>query len=127
MTISVSATPEQPMVLLRYLDVVVLVLATPIMLLIGVSATGYCIAAAAWIALRALGIAVERAADASSATQQIGIRLGFMLGRLFALALTIVLVRRGAGRDAGLASLLVIVFAFTISLGISAITRPRSR
>jgi hypothetical protein len=128
MTTSVSATPEQPMVMLRYFDVVLLVLATPIVLLIGVSATGYCIAAAAWIVLRAIGVVAERGASAApQQSQQIGLRLGYMLLRLFALALTIILIRRGAGRDAGLAALLVIVFAFTMQLGISAITRPRSR
>ena len=124
---SASAIPEQPMAVLRYLDVVLLVLAAPILLLIGVSAPGYLIGAAAWIVLRAAGVAVERVAQATDPNRAIGVRLGFMLGRLFALALTVVLVRRGAGRDAGLAALIVIVFAFTIHLGISAITRPRTR
>jgi hypothetical protein len=43
------------------------------------------------------------------------------------LALTIVLARRGGGKDDGLAALAVIVFAFTVQLGTSALTRPRSR
>ncbi len=124
---SASAIPDQPMAVLRYLDVVLLVLAAPIMLLIGVPPSGYLIGAAAWIALRAVGVVVERAAQATDPNRAIGVRLGFMLGRLFALALTVVLVRRGAGRDPGLAALVVIVFAFTIHLGISAITRPRTR
>jgi hypothetical protein len=114
--------------LVRYLDVVLLILAAPILLLIGVPAAGYGIAAGAWIALRAVGVGVERAAGAvPDAGRQLGLRLGYMLARLFGLALTIVLVRQGEGRDAGLTALLVIVFAFTVQMGTSAVTRPRSR
>jgi hypothetical protein len=47
--------------------------------------------------------------------------------RLFLLALAVILVRRGAGQDEGLAALLVIVFAFTIQLAISFANRPRRR
>jgi len=114
--------------LLRYIDVVLVVLAAPIMLLIGVSATGYLAGAAAWIVLRVVGVGVERFA-ATSADQrlQLTVRLSYMLGRLFALALTIILVRKGSGKDAGLAALVVIVFAFTIQLATSAIARPRTR
>jgi uncharacterized membrane protein (DUF4010 family) len=121
---SVTAEP----VLLRYLDVAVLVIAAPILLLIGVPASGYAISAGAWIALRAVGVLVERAAgSARDQRTEVSLRLGFMLGRLFALALVIVLVRQGSGKDAGLTALAVIVGAFTMQLVISAINRPRAR
>jgi hypothetical protein len=114
--------------LLRYLDVVVLAIAAPILLLIGVPADGYGIAAGAWIALRAVGVGVERAASAvRDQKTEISLRLGYMLGRLFTLALVIVLVRQDSGRDAGLTALFVIVAAFTIQLVISAINRPGAR
>ncbi len=116
------------MAILSYLDVVLLVLAAPIMLLIGVPVAGYCVAAGVWILVRAIGVAVDRVASASGdARSQIGLRMAYMFGRLFALALTIVLVRRAGGKDDGLTALVVIVFAFTIQLGTSAFTRPRSR
>jgi hypothetical protein len=111
---------------LRYLDVVLLVVAAPIMLLIGVPAAGYAAGAGAWIVLRAVGIGVERVAGTiSEPSQQIGLRLGYMLGRLFLLALAIIVVRDGSGQDAGLTALAVIVFAFTVQLVVSAINRPR--
>jgi hypothetical protein len=111
---------------LRYLDVLLLVVAAPIMLLIGVSAAGYAAGAGAWIALRAVGIGVERVAGTvREPSQQIGLRLGYMLGRLFLLAIAIILVRKGSGQDAGLTALAVIVFAFTVQLAVSAINRPR--
>jgi hypothetical protein len=114
--------------LLRYLDVVLLVVAAPILLLIGVPAAGYGAGAGAWIVLRAAGVGVDRAAATfSDQGRELSLRLGYLLGRLFLLALTVILVRRGSGRDAGLAALLVIVFAYTMQLGISVVTRPRSR
>ncbi len=117
---------EQPLTVLGYMDVVLVVLAAPIMLLIGVSAAGYCIAGGTWIALRALGVAVERFAAATpEANRQIGVRMGYMLGRLFTLAIVVILVRKSDGQDAGLAALAVVVFAFTAQLVLSAFTRPR--
>ena len=74
------------------------------------------------------GVAVERYARASDdARMQITIRMGYMLGRLFSLALVIVFVRKGFGKNDGLTALIVIVFAFTVQLGTSALTAPRSR
>lgn len=117
---------EQPLTVLGYMDVVLVVLAAPIMLLIGVSAAGYCIAGGTWIALRALGVAVERFAAATpEANRQIGVRMGYMLGRLFTLAIVVILVRKSDGQNAGLAALAVVVFAFTAQLVLSAFTRPR--
>lgn len=116
------------MTVLGYMDVVLVTLAAPIMLLIGVPAAGYGIGAGSWIALRAIGVGVERGASAmKDFNRQLALRLGYMLGRLFTLAIVIILVRKSDGQDSGLAALAVIVFAFTIQLGLSAVTRPRSR
>ncbi len=111
--------------LLRYFDVVLLVVAAPIMLLIGVSAIGYGAGAGAWIVLRAVGEGIDRVAQTAPPRQQISIRLGFLLGRLFGLALTVIVVRNASGQDAGLTALLVIVFAYTVSLFLSFANRPR--
>jgi hypothetical protein len=128
LAVNTSTVSEHPATVLRYLDVVLVALAAPIMLLIGVSPAGYLIAAGAWIALRAVGVAVEGYADGvSDVNRAVGARLGYMLGRLFALAIAVILVRKADGQDAGLAALAVIVIAFTVQLATSAITRPRMR
>ncbi len=114
------------MTALRYFDVVLLVVAAPIMLLIGVPASGYCVGAVAWIVLRAIGVGVERAATAVEISSVIAIRLGYMLGRLFLLAMAVILVRKSDGQNAGLAALVVVVFAFTVQLATSALNRPGS-
>jgi hypothetical protein len=114
--------------LLRYLDVVLVVVAAPILLLMGVPAVGYGVGAGAWIALRFVGVGVDRALSASADPgREISLRLAYMISRLFLLALAVILVRKGSGKDAALTALLVIVFAFTVQLTVSFIERSRSK
>jgi hypothetical protein len=128
MSLSAPAPRESAVTALAYLDVIVLVVAAPIMLLIGVPAVGYLVGAGAWIVLRAVGVAVDRAvAAAGDPRREASLRLAYLLGRLFLLAIAVILVRNGAGRDDGLTALLVIVFAFTVQLVLSFVSRPGSR
>jgi hypothetical protein len=113
---------------LAYLDVIVIVAAAPIMLLIGVPAVGYLVGAGVWIVLRAAGVAVDRAAIVGGdPRREVNLRLAYLLGRLFLLAIAVILVRNGAGRNAALTALVVIVFAFTVQLILSFLNRPRRR
>lgn len=122
------ASPGGGVTLLRYLDVVLVVVAAPILLLMGVPAVGYGVGAGAWIALRVVGVGVERLVSASAdPRREISLRLAYLISRLFLLALAVILVRRGSGRDAALTALLVIVFAFTVQFAISFINRPRAK
>jgi hypothetical protein len=119
---SESAQPA----LLRYFDVVLIVVAAPIMIAIGVSAGGYAVGGGAWIALRAAGEVLERnAALHANPRTDVSVRLGYMLSRLFLLAIAVIIARSQLGRDAGLTALVVIVVAFTVQLAVSATTRPR--
>jgi hypothetical protein len=125
---SAFASPGGGVTLLRYLDVVLVVVGAPILLLMGVSPVGYGVGAGVWIALRIVGVGVDRLARAGGdPRQEISWRLAYMIGRLFLLALAVILVRRGAGQDAALTALLVIVFAFTVQFAVSFIDRPRSK
>ena len=112
--------------LLRYLDVVLVIAGAPIFILIGVSAAGYGVGAGAWIVLRAAGALLERHLQSvSEPRREISLRLGYLIGRVFLLALAVILVRKADGKDAALATLAVIVFAFTVALALSFISRPR--
>jgi hypothetical protein len=114
--------------LVEYLDVVLVVLGAPIVLLTGGSAKGYAIGGGAWLVLRVVGIAVERAVSATDdARRQISLRMAYMLGRLFLLALAVILAQQSGGRHAGLTALVIVVVAFTVQLATSAVSRPRSR
>lgn len=127
MSLSAAAPSEPTMLALRFFDVVLVVVAAPIMLLIGVPALGYLVGAGAWVALRAVGVAAERMVQAApDASRQITIRMAFMFARLFGLALAVIVARQNS-QDDGLTALVVIVVAFTIALGASAANRPRSR
>lgn len=128
MSLSAPASSDGALSPLAYLDVIVLVVAAPIMLLIGVPAVGYLVGAGVWIALRAVGVAVDRGAVAAGDPRRdTTLRLAYLLGRLFLLAIAVILVRNASGRDAGLTALLVIVFAFTLQLILSFLYRPGSR
>jgi hypothetical protein len=129
LSLTASTASENPMpLILRYFDVALVVVAAPILLLIGVPARGYAIGAGAWLVLRAVGVAVDRAADSSKhARTQISLRLGYMLGRLFALALAVVLARKTGSQDDGVTALGVVTVAFTVQLAASALSRVGSR
>jgi hypothetical protein len=126
MSLNASAMPETGIGPLRYLDVLIIAVAAPILILIGVSAVGYAAGAGAWAALRVAGLAVERYAAHADARAQISLRLAYLLARVFLLALTVILVRRGAGKDPALTALAVIVVAFTINMVLSFADRPKS-
>jgi hypothetical protein len=113
----------------RYIDVVLLVVAAPVLLLIGVSPVGYGVAGGVWLGLRVVEIGVNRYAAAlgDQKRELITRQLAYPLVRIFLLALTVILLRRDAGKGAGLAALAVIVIVFTINLAISFANRPRAR
>jgi hypothetical protein len=116
------------MLIVRYFDVVLIVSAAPIMLLIGVPAVGYIVAVAGWIALRLLGAVVERYAGRMTDPRlELPLRLGYLIGRLFVLAMIVIIVRKGSGQNAGLTTLLVFVAAFTTQLVTSIADRPGHR
>jgi predicted transporter len=115
------------MTFLRYFDIAVVLVAAPIMLVIGVPALGYLLGTGTWIALRAAAVAADRLAVASgNASTQISIRLVFMLGRLFLLAGAVIVARQSSKND-GLAALVVIAAAFTISMALLPVNRPRKQ
>lgn len=126
MSLDAPVMPQGSLAPLSYLDVLLVVVAAPIMLLIGVSGLGYGIGAGAWLLLRAIGLAVEHAASTSVQPRaEIALRMVYMLGRLFGLALAVILARMGGSKNDGLTALVVIVVAFTVQLATSALTRPR--
>lgn len=126
MSLSAPATSDGHATLLAYLDVGVLVVAAPIMLLIGVPAVGYLAGAGVWIVLRAVGVLIDRVVPSLNDPRgEVTLRLAYLLGRLFLLAIAVIIVRNDSGRDDGLTALVVIVFAFTMQLVLSFLTRPR--
>ena len=128
MSLGASTTSEPPVTVFRYLDILLVLVAAPILLLIGVPAVGYGAGAGAWFALRVVEIGVNRyAASLGDSKRELMLRLVDMLARVFLLAIAVILVRQSAGKDDALTTLFVIVLAFTIHLVPSFADKPGKR
>jgi hypothetical protein len=109
----------------RYVDVVLILMIAPIALIIGAPVLGYAVGTVAWTAQRIAGAAIERRALASENPRTaIGVTLFSSLGRVWLLALTILAVGLAGEKKDGLTAALVVFAAFTIYFGMSLITRP---
>jgi hypothetical protein len=119
---------SDPLVILRYLDVLVVVLAAPFVVLTGLPVLGYVVGALGWIVQRAAGVVIEdRVRRQSDIRAQVGLGLGASLGRAWFIGLTILAVGlAGASGDGVMAAVLVLV-AYTIYLVISLALRPFER
>ena len=74
-------TPE-PLALLRYLDVVLVIAALPLVAFAGLPLLGYAVGAGAWITQRVAGALLERQAKrTTNVRRQVGLNLGSSLGR----------------------------------------------
>jgi hypothetical protein len=111
----------------RYVDLAILALALPLFVALDWPLVGYAVAAAAWFLQRAVLYLVERRVAASLAA---GNRRGAMgltgasaLGRVWLLALAVLLVGLLGEDSDGLAAALLLVLLFTVQLGTGALQR----
>jgi hypothetical protein len=119
---------SDPLFLVRYVDVVVVVLAAPFVVLMGAPVLGYVAGAIAWIASRVLGVAVERYAKTlPNPRAVVGLNFAVLMGRAWLLGLTILLVGLEGKRADGLMAALLALVAFTLYLATSLILRPLER
>lgn len=116
---------SDPLVIVRYLDVLVVVLAAPFVILMGGPLLGYLVGAVAWIATRALGVAVERYARGRTPKQQVGLNFGVLMGRAWILGITILVVGLAGEREDGLMAALLALVAFTVYLA-TTLALPRT-
>ena len=111
----------------RHADLAILALALPLFLIADWSLLGYAVATGAWLVQRIALYAVERrvAADLARGERRsaMGLTAASTLGRVWLLALAVLLVGvLGEDRD-GLAAALLLVVLFTWQLGSGAIRR----
>jgi hypothetical protein len=113
------------MLALRYLDIVLLVLALPVFLAGDLPILGYLAAALAWVAQRAIQVALNRKAAAEEDLRKVaGIAVGSMVGRGWLVALTILAVGLADSDKAGLAAGVLAIVLFTAYFTVSMILRP---
>ena len=112
------------MLVLRYLDIVLLIVALPIFLVADLPMLGYAAGAAAWIVQRAIQLWSNRKAQAAEDPRtSVGITAGSIIGRGWLVALTIF----AAGlveNEAGLAAAVLVIVLFTAYFTVSMILRP---
>jgi hypothetical protein len=121
------STSSDPLVFVRYLDVVLLILAAPFVWLMGGPMLGFAVGAGAWLVTRALGAILERQAKGREIKTQVAINFGVLMGRVWIVGIAILLVGRLADRADGLTAALVALVAFTLYLATSLVLRPSER
>lgn len=122
-----SLPPWQAPVWVRYLDLVLLVVALPVFLLAGFPIMGWVAGAGVWLVQRGLQVYLERRAEAATDPRTVvGLLTGSMIGRGWLVALTIFGV--GLGDDkAGLAAAVLVVLLFTAYFTVQMIVRSVSK
>ncbi|MEA2132441.1 MAG: hypothetical protein QOC68_350 [Solirubrobacteraceae bacterium] len=101
--------------LLRYLDVVLVVAALPLVALAGLPLLGYGVGAVAWILQRAAGVALERrAAKSKDMRRQILMNFGGTLARAWIVGGAIIAVGVAGKREDGLTAAVLVFVAFTV-------------
>lgn len=101
---------------LKYIDVVIVVIATIPALALGAPTLGYAVGAAAWLLQRALQLVDRRAtARVDDSLRRAGVRLFEAFGRIWLLAGAIVLADLIGGRKDGLTAALVICAAYSVA------------
>ena len=119
---------SDPLFVVRYLDVLIVLLAAPFVVLMGAPVLGYVAGGAAWILGRVVGVWVERWARTNKdARAQVGIGFAVLMGRVWLLGLTILLVGIKGEREDGLMAALLALVAFTVYFATSLLLRPMER
>jgi hypothetical protein len=124
---AVAVTGKRLIAILRYLDVVLVLVAAPVALAMGAPALGYAIGAGGWIAQRIIEQADRRWIRRSSTPRaQLGLNLFEAFGRIWLLAGAIVVAGVAGGRADGLTAALVIFAAYSVAFAIRVISGKRA-
>ena len=118
------APMADPLVLLRWLDVVLVVLAAPFVVLMDLPVLGYAVGAAAWIANRLIGVGVEKLAGGQQDVRRaVGLNLFALIARSWLVGLTILAVGLAGDREDGLTAAILVLAAFTVYFVTSLLSR----
>ena len=125
---AVTARGVDPLAFVRYLDIVVLLLAAPFVILLGVPVLGYVVATVAWIIQRIAALTIERRAERSGDIKTaLGLSMASAVLRAWLIGLTILAVGLIADREDGLTAGITVLVAFTVYFATSLIIRPLER
>jgi len=110
--------------LLRYLDVCLVLATAPFVLVAGLPMLGYLVGASAWLLTRAGTVYVhERALRTGDPKLKAGLHVGGMMGRIWLVALAVIVARYAGGKDDGVMAACLVLAAFTVYFVMSFFTR----
>jgi hypothetical protein len=119
---------SDPLAFVRYLDIVLVVLAAPFVVLLGAPVLGYAVGGGAWIVQRVAAVVIEhRAARADNVKMALGLNMASLVVRAWLIGLTILAVGLIAEREDGLTAGITVLAAFTVYFATSLIIRPLER
>jgi hypothetical protein len=119
---------SDPLLVLRYLDVLLVLLAAPFVVLTGLPVLGYVVGAAAWIVQRVVGTWIESAIRRQRDIRAVvGLALGASLGRAWFVGLTILAVGLAGEREDGAMAAVLVLAAFTVYFVSALVLRPFER
>ncbi len=117
-----------PLAPIRYADVLLVILAAPFVVLMGLPALGYAVGAVAWILQRVIAALVERVGRRSGDMRKaLGLGIASSMARSWLVALAILGVGLTAEREDGLTAALLVLVAFTVFLATSLSLRALER
>jgi hypothetical protein len=116
-----------PLAPVRYLDVVLIVLAAPFVVLLELPVLGYAVGAGIWIVQRVLEAYLEHSARRADVRRAIGVKVGSMIGRTWLIGIGILAVGLAAEREDGFTAAIVCLAAYTVHLATTLILRPLER
>ena len=113
------------MLVVRYLDVVLVVVAAPVALGVGAPALGFLVGALAWMLQRVVEVVDRRwLSKAVAPRTQLGLNLFEAFGRIWLLAGAIVIAGVAGGRADGLTAAVTIFCAYSVAFAIRVLSGP---
>ena len=123
-----GATTADPLRFVRYIDVVLLVLAVPFAIAFGAPVLGLLVGTGAWIVQRVIAVAVDAHAEQMrDVGRGVALRLASSLGRAWGVGLAILLVGVLGERADGLTAGIAVLAAYTVYFALSLVLRPLER
>jgi hypothetical protein len=112
------------MTLLRYLDVCLVLLSAPFVVAAGMPVLGYAIGACAWLLTRLGAEALHTRAQRSRDVRiRSGLMVGVMMGRVWIVALAVLLARYAGSKDDGVMAAVLVLGAFTVYFTLTLVSR----
>jgi hypothetical protein len=112
------------MPLFRYLDVCLVLATAPFVIAAGMPLEGYLLGAAAWLLTRVAAAALHtRALSHGDPRTRAALQVGVMLGRVWIVALAILLARYAGSKDDGIMAAALLLAAFTVYFALSLVYR----